>query len=176
MPCRSFDCGIVAAPSPSSRSSSRRAASPASLVDVLPALPSHRLRPVIISCRRPVISSVISDNLLACRPASRFAARLSFRLSSCPSSRFSPRLASRPARSLSRAVRLAVIDCPALLVGWLGAGRDGSRSLSRHCPPALPSLLACSDVGRLRLFRLRRSACSVGGSICVCIVMAKLYI
>ena len=113
-------------------------------------------------------SSIISGNLLACRLASR--------LSSCPSSRFSPRLASRPARSLSRAVRLAVIDGPALLVGWLGAGRDGSRSLSRHCPPALPSLLACSDVGRLRLFRLRRSACSVGGSICVCIVMAKLYI
>ena len=60
---------------------------------------------------------------------------------------------------------------PALLVVYRGVRRDGTRSLSRHCPPALPSLLTYSGVGRLRLFRLRRSACSVGGAICVGNVM-----
>ena len=85
--------------SPSSRSSSRRAVSPASLVDVLPALPSHLLRPVLrralarcllglsalpyFVCHLCLSSRAI---LLACRSAFRPSARLP----SCSFVPFSP--------------------------------------------------------------------------------------
>ena len=68
-------------------------------------------------------------------------------------------MSSTPCPIAPRAVRLAVINRPALLVEWLGAGRDGTPSSS------LPNRLATAACllgreWRLRLFRLRRSACS----------------
>ena len=51
----------------------------------------------------------------------------------------------------------AVIARPAMLVDWLGAGRDGIASLAIVCPPCRRCLL-WDGVG-LCLFRLRRPAC-----------------
>lgn len=165
MSCRSFNCGIVAASFPSSRSSSL-AASPASLADALPAFSSCRLRGrrsarhiiAAISSRRLVpvslcsvaclarrlcpivISLVISGNLLACRPASRFSLRRSSRFSARLSFRSPLGCHRRPARSLTVPFGLRSSIAPPCLSR--DGERDGTESLSRHRLPALPPLLA----------------------------------
>ena len=199
MPCRSFDCGIVAAPSPSSRSSSLTAL-PASLADALTALSSRRLRgrrsarhliaaissrPIprlaplcclLGSSALPPPSSLLSSRAICLLAALRPALR--------PVSRPVSRLASRPVLSwvmpspscpiAPRAVRLAVIARPALLVGWLGAGRDGS-----PLSPSPVRLAAATCPGwRLACVRFLVAICSAcsGAAVCVGNVMAKLYI
>lgn len=155
---------------PSSRSSSL-AASPASLADALPALLSRRLR-----CRRSARHLIAA---ISSRPVPRLAPLCCLLGSSAlphPSSRSSSRAicllaALRPAspsRSSPRsplvdvitvlsdrfrAVRLTVIDRPALLVAWLGAGRDGE--------PLSPSPA-----------RLAAAACPVWRLACVCFLVA----
>lgn len=104
-----------------------------------------------------------------------------------PALRLASRLASRPVLSLlmsspscpiaHRAVRLAVINRPALLVGWRGAGRDGTayflsspaRFAAAACLLWRGSVCVYSSCGGLLAY-------SVGGSICVGNVLAKLYI
>lgn len=99
--------------SPSSRSSSRRAASPASLVDVIIALPSHLLRPAL-------------------RPASRLASRPVplWVMSSSPPCLIAPSCRSACGH---RSPRPACRN---------SGERDGTGRLSRHRLPALPPLLA----------------------------------
>lgn len=192
MSCRSPGCDIVAASfsiisliiSGGVACFARRC--PSRLVVSSPALSSFRPsshRCHFISARFPsrpalllglarrlcpsVISLVISGNS-ACLPP----------LVSSPVSPLDPfplgdAVAALPNRP--RAVRLAVIDRPALLVGWLGAGRDGIASLAIACPPCRRCLLwdgvspACVSSFAVC------SACSCA-AIYVCIVMAKLYI
>lgn len=134
----------------------------------------HRLvisfpRPAACLARRHPSPSSHRSSLAICllaalRPASRLVLR-PVPLGGCH---------RRPTRSLPRAVRLAVIDCPALLVGWLGAGRDGtplSPSPARFAAAACPGWrLAC-----VRFLVAVCSAC-LRAAVCVCIVMAKLYI
>lgn len=89
----------------------------------------------LLGSRRCRLVSVISSSRAICLLAARRSVlRLVLRLALRPASRL-----DRPPRSLSasvvmssppcpialRAVWLAVINRPALLVGWLGAGRDG---------------------------------------------------
>lgn len=85
---------------------------------------------------------------------------------------------SSPLRPIaSRAVRLAVISRPALIVGWLGAGRDGAayflsspaRFAAAACLLWRGSVCVYSSCGGLLAY-------SIGGSICVGNVLAKLYI
>ena len=186
MSCRSFNCGIVAASFPSSRSSSL-AASPASLADALPAFSSCRLRGrrsarhliAAISSRRLVpvslcsvaclarrlcpivISLVISGNLLACRPASRFSLRRSSRFSARLSFRSPLGCHRRPARSLTVPFGLRSSIAPPCL------SRDGERdgtglplspSSARLAAAACSGMAwgcVCSDCGVL-------PACSTG--------------
>lgn len=126
-----------------------------------------------------VISLIISDNLLACRPASRLASR--------PASRFSPRLSSRPSsrsplgdviaalpnRSPCRSALRSSIAQPCLSDGW---ERDGTGSPSSSSFVRLAAV-ACSGgcLGCVRFLITVCSAC-LGAAICVCIVLAKLYI
>lgn len=151
----------------------------------------------LISCRRPVLrlasarcllgSSVllihhlirhlirISDNLLASRLASRPASRFSFR----PSSRFSSRsplgdvIAVLLDRSPCRSACSHRSPRPDCRLGW---ERDGT-GLSRHRLFALLALLTCSERGASASVPIAAvcSAC-LGAAICVCIVLAKLYI
>lgn len=97
---------------------------------------------LVISSRRPVPVSPRSVACLACRcgllrPSSRAICLLAVLR---PASRLASRpvlpwvMPSPPCPIAPRAVRLAVIDRPALLVGWLGAGRDGASSLAIDCP------------------------------------------
>lgn len=102
----------------------------------------------------PVSRSSSSRHLWQCclLTALRFVLRLASRL--VRSSRSPPWgdvIAALPDCSPCRS-GLAVIDRPALLVGWLGAGRVGSGRPLCHRLLTLPTLLACSGVGRLRLF------------------------
>ena len=173
------------------------------LVPALPICPASRFPHLVISCcllglpmsfplcrliacvpsssRAVVPSSHPSSRaiLLACRPASRlasrFAARLSFRLSS----RSSPRsplgnvIAALPDRSPMPFGLRSSIAPPCLSVR-LGAGRDGS---SFSPSPARLAAVACSG-WRLACVRFLVAVCSAcfGAAVCVCIVMAKLYI
>lgn len=155
MSCRSPGCGIVAAPSPSSRSSSRLAASPASLVDVLPALPS--LIACVPSSSRSVVPSSHPSSraiLLACRHASRFTARPASRFSSRLSSR-SPLVMSSPSCPIAPPCRSACghrSPRPACRLAGSGTGRD---CLSRHHLPALPPLLTPDGVSPACVSSLR---------------------
>ena len=146
--------------SPSSRSSSRRAASPASLADVLPALPSHCLRPVIISCRRLVIQFP------------RLATCLARRL--CPIRHLSCHLGQFCLRPASRLASRSVLpwDVIAVLPDYspcrsacshqsprpacrLAGSRTGRVRLSRHRLPALPPLLVQGGVSPACVSSLR---------------------
>lgn len=109
-----------------------------------------------------VISLVISGNS-ACVP-----------LLGSPLVPFSPGMSSPSCLIAPRAALLVAIDRPALLVGWLGAGRDGS-----HFSPSPARLAAVACSGwRLACVRFLVAVCSAcfGAAVCVCIVMAKLYI
>lgn len=129
-----------------------------------------RLPFLLISSSRSSLRHPISS---ACclRPALRLASRLAFRpvLSLLMSSPSCP--------IAHRAVRLAVINRPALLVGWRGAGRDGTayflsspaRFAAAACLLWRGSVCVYSSCGGLLAY-------SVGGSICVGNVLAKLYI
>lgn len=201
MPCRSFDCGIVAAPSPSSRSSSLTAL-PASLADALTALSSRRLRGrrsarhlIAAISSRPALrlasarcllgSSVLLIHhlirhlssasrticlLAAMRPVLRLALRPAFRLAPRP---VLPWVMSSPSCPIALPCRSACghrSPRPACRLGW---ERDGT-DLPLSPLPARPAAVACPwmawgcvcfDCGGLLAY-------SVGGSICVCIMMA----
>ena len=132
---------------------------------------SHRLRPVIISFCRPVISSVISGNSPASCSAFRPASRFSLRRSSRFSSRFSSRLSSRSPLVMSSpscpiappscrsALRLSLAP-PCLSIGWEqdGTGLPLSLSSARLAAAACSGMAwgcVCSDCGVL-------PACSTG--------------
>lgn len=118
-----------------------------------------RLPFLLISSSRSSLSHPISSTCCL-RPA----LRLAFRLASRPVLSL---LMSSPSCPIAhRAVRLAVISRPALLVGWLGVGRDGA-VLVIVCPPCRCCLLTLA--WGLRLFRLRRSACLLGRRVDLCL-------
>ena len=156
MSCRSPGCGIVAAPSPSSRSSSRLVASPALLVDVLPALPSHRLRPVIISCRRlvihfPRLAACLARRLCPIRHLSCHLGQFCLR----PASRLASRsvlpwdvIAVLPDRSPCRSACSHRSPRPACRLAGSGAGRVAFLAIA--CPPCRRCLLWMAS--RLRAF------------------------
>ena len=85
-----------------------------------------------------VISLVISGNS-ACVP-----------LLGSPLVPFSPGMSSPSCLITPRAALLVAINRPALLVGWLGAGRDGFASLAIACPPCRRCLSRVAS--RLRVF------------------------
>lgn len=113
--------------------------------------------PSIISCRRlviqfPRLAVCLARRLCPIRHLSCHLGQFCLR----PAFRFAPRpvlpwvMSSPPCLIAPRAVRLAAIDRPALLVAWLGAGRDGE-PLSPS--PARLAVAACSGMAsRLRAF------------------------
>lgn len=117
-----------------------------------------------------VISSSLAM-LLAYRPAFRPAARLSLVRSS--RSPLGDVIDALPDRSPCRSACGHQSPRSACRMAVSGTRRGAFIVIVR--PPCRCCLLALAWE-RLRLFRLRRSACSVGGSVCAGIVVAKLYI
>lgn len=177
---------------PASRPPSRHLMLLAWLADIRPAC-RLACRPVVISSAfRHLVSSIVPSSnslgrllaylvplshpsslticlLAALCPALRLASRL------VRSSRFpwEDVIDALPDRSPCRSVCGHQSPRPACRMAGSGTERGAFIVIVR--PPCRCCLLALAWE-RLRLFRLRRSACSVGGSICAGIVVAKLYI
>lgn len=116
----------------------------------------------LLGSRRCRLVSVISSSRAICLLAAR---RSVLRSVLRPALRFAPRLASRPVLPWMMSsppcpiapcvVRFAVISRPALLVGWLGAGRDTFLVIA--CPPCRRCLPRRAS--RLRAFSSLRLVC-----------------
>lgn len=143
MSCRSFGCSIMEA---RFRACSADCPPPSPVAHLVISCCLLGLSIFASPCRAVIISS--SHFPVGCLLGSSALPRLarSFR---------SPRaMSSSPCPIALRAVRSAVINRPALLVGWLGVGRDGR--LFRHLLSVLPLLIAwacgacvCSGCGGL---------------------------
>lgn len=139
--------------------------------------PLYRLIACVPSSSRAVVPSSHPSSrticlLAAMRPVLRLVSRSVSRLAPRPASRLALRPALPDRSSCRSALRLSL--APPCLSVRRGAGRDGS-----HFSPSPARLAAVACSGwRLACVRFLVAVCSAcfGAAVCVCIVMAKLYI